>query len=153
MEHHALDVLRQKATVLDAPLALSSKKARLLRWADLLEHEADAKAGLVHGFEFGYQRIVILKHEWCRDRCSPFHVAFADPTLRAEGFVSGTYEEAIRFFRLTNREVHYLLCDCHYVAGATFGKVARRVQRLAVLASLRDLGGTLLRRMRGLFLT
>jgi hypothetical protein len=153
MEHQALDVLRQKAAILDTPLALSSKKARLLRWAHLLEQQADAKATLVHGFEFGHQRIAILKEQWCDDHCSPFRVAFADPALRAEGFASGTYKEAIQFFQLTNREVHYLLCDCHYVPGATFGNVAQRVRRLAVLASLRDCGAILLRRMRGLFST
>ena len=72
MEHQVLDVLRQRAAVLDTPLALSSKKARLLRWADLLEQQTDAKASLVYGFEFGYQRIAILKEQWCGDHCSPF---------------------------------------------------------------------------------
>ena len=151
MEHQVLDVLRQRAAVLDTPLALSSKKARLLRWADLLEQQTDAEATLVHGFEFGYQRIAVLKEQWCGDHCSPFRVAFLDPALRSEGFVSGTYKEAIQFFQLSNREAHYLLCDCHYAPGATFGNIARRVRRLAVLASLRDRGAILLRRIRRLF--
>jgi hypothetical protein len=141
MEHQTLDALRDKAVVLDATIALSSKKALLLRWADLLAAKPHARAGLVHGFEFGSERSAISKQEWYGNWRSPLHVAYADPALRAKGFVSGTYEEAIRFFSLTDREAHYLLCDCHYLPGATLGDVARRVRRVARGAFLLTISG------------
>jgi hypothetical protein len=142
MEHQTLDALREKAAVLDAPRPLASKNARLLRWADLLAGESHERAGLVHGFEFGYERSVILKQEWSRNQCSPFRVAYADPALRAEGFVRGIYEEAIHFFSLTDRETHYLLCDCHYAPFATFGDVARRARRVARHPLLASIGAS-----------
>jgi hypothetical protein len=141
MEYQTLDAIHSKAAVLDVPPSLSSKKALLLRWADLLAVDPDAAAGLVHGFEFGRERSAILKEEWHDNSRSPFHVAYADAGLRAKGFVRGTYQEAISFFNLTNREVHYLLCDCHYAAGATRGDVARHVRRVAgrrLLVTLSD---------------
>ena len=85
----------------------------------------------MHGLEFWHERSAILKQKWRDNLRSPFHLAYADPMLRTKGFASGTYEEAIRFFSLTDREAHYILCDCHYAAGATLGNVARRVRRVA----------------------
>lgn len=128
-EYQTLHELRHRAAVLDEPH--SSKKTLLLRWADALSTEPFTKARLVHGFEFKDERSVILGRQWCRDARSPFSVAYADPMLRSEGFVRGTYEQAIHFFKLTNREAHYLLCDCHYPLSANFNDVARRVRRVA----------------------
>jgi hypothetical protein len=48
---------------------------------------------------------------------SPISVAFADPVLRAAGLENDSYGEAKRFFELTDRQLHKIICYCHF--GAT----------------------------------
>ena len=41
-------------------------------------------------------------------------MAFNDPVLRAAGLRDDSYGEAKRFFELTDRQLHWLVCYCHY---------------------------------------
>jgi hypothetical protein len=45
-----------------------------------------------------------------RSDSSPISVAFADPVLRAAGLENDSYGEAKRFFKLTDRQLHKIIC-------------------------------------------
>ena len=62
-----------------------------------------------------------------RSSGSPLWVAFEDPVLRAEGLTSDTYGEAKRFFELTDRQLHNIVCYCHHGVTMTAETTARHV--------------------------
>ena len=59
---------------------------------------------------------------------SPFSIAFEDPVLRAEGLGSDTYGDAKRFFELTDRQLHNIVCYCHLGASISAEATACRVR-------------------------
>jgi len=61
---------------------------------------------------------------------SPLAVAFADPILRSEGLESDRMGDGIGFFGLGDRDMHALVCDCHYGGRIRPADVARRVRGL-----------------------
>ena len=62
---------------------------------------------------------------------SPISVAFEDAVLRAEGLSDDTYGEATRFFDLSNRELHNIVCYCHLGRTMTAETAALRVSSIA----------------------
>jgi hypothetical protein len=62
---------------------------------------------------------------------SPLTIAYGDPVFRAQGLASDQFGDAVRFFDLTPREAHHLLCDCHYGRAATPQMVAGRARSRA----------------------
>jgi hypothetical protein len=124
MEKIALDRLASVATVIPLP---ATRSQRLQRWRDLLRQQGDRLLRPLLHLEF---RAPDDRAE-CRADNSPLAVAFADPVLRAAGLGGDTVGEAEAFFRLSARETHYLLCDCHYLGAMGSERVARRVNVLA----------------------
>jgi hypothetical protein len=59
---------------------------------------------------------------------SPFSVAFDDPVLRAEGLTGDSYGDAKRFFELTDRQLHNIVCYCHLGASTSAEAAAGRVR-------------------------
>ena len=55
-------------------------------------------------------------------------MAFADPVLRLQGMQSDTYGEAKRFFELSDRALHNIVCYCHVGATMQAGRAARYVR-------------------------
>ncbi len=62
---------------------------------------------------------------------SPLTVAFQDPVLRASGLASDNLGEAIRFFELSDRQTHRMLCTCMHGFSMSAGQAARIVRGLA----------------------
>lgn len=62
---------------------------------------------------------------------SPLTVAFSDPALRAEGLSGGSLGDVIDFFELSDRDTHWLLCDCHFEGTMTAGGLAKRIRHHA----------------------
>jgi len=58
-------------------------------------------------------------------------VAFEDGLFRAEGLRNDTYGEAKRFFELSDRQLHKVLCHCHFGPTVSAELVSERVARLA----------------------
>lgn len=120
MEKIPLDRLASVADVVALP---TTRTRRLQRWRDVLDQQADRSLRPLLHLEFRAPEDRLK----CRADNSPLAAAFADPVLRAAGLTGDTVGEAEAFFRLSSRETHYLLCDCHYLGAMTSGRVARRV--------------------------
>lgn len=126
MEHKSREQLRQVAAYRDVRPHTSpmSKAERLERWAQLLDERGDRSLRAFSGIEFW---AAAIRHA-ARCSGSPLEIAFADPVLRDDGLRDDSYGEARRFFELTDWELHYIVCDCHYGARPAGRTVARRVR-------------------------
>jgi len=63
----------------------------------------------------GIEHLAAAERELLRVEGSPLTIAYLDPMLRAQGLSSDRIGDAMEFFQLSEREVYYLLCDCHSV--------------------------------------
>jgi hypothetical protein len=113
---------------------LMSRIERLQRWAELLETQPDRRLNTL--FETEYQGQAV--RDAMRHVETPISVAFDDPILRTAGLTSDTYGEAKRFFEISDRELHNILCYCHY--GATLSAVTAARSVRAILAKAADPG-------------
>jgi hypothetical protein len=133
MEYKTVEQLARVAEIRveQVPTPVMSQSERLQRWAELLEEQPDRRLNTLHGTEY--------ESDATRDalRCanSPISVAFDDPVLRAIGLKDDTYGEAMRFFGISDRELHEVLCYCHYGAAMLAESGARAIRRVIARAS------------------
>jgi hypothetical protein len=128
MKHQALDQLRTVANVnQDHMRAPMSRRERLLRWAEVLEQFPNRHLSTLHQTEYQSE----AGREIMRADNSPITVAFKDPVLRAAGMENDTYGEAKRFFELTDRELHKVICYCHFGATVNAATAARHIRSFA----------------------
>ena len=91
----------------------------------------------------------------CARTKSALTLAFADPLLRAQGLAGDTYGDAQRFFGISQRALHEIVCYCHYSTAAAAARdvavrvreVARSVGRVERFAGAIGVGGTRAERM------
>ena len=126
MRHQPLEQILDQATPLEAPLSLS-RRERLLRWAQALRAE-DRR--VMHALKF-VEFYAPEARARLRAEQTPIAVAYADPVLRAAGLMGDTFGDAQSFFGLSDKEAHFLLCDCHWNGRMTGGGAARRVRAVA----------------------
>ena len=125
MQHQDLDQI--KGTKSLDPLFTKQKLSRsdrLNRWADLLDAQAGRPLPALEDVEYVSPGV---RRELRKDD-SPLSVAYADPTLRADGLASDRLGDAMDYFGLSDRQAHWLLCDCHYGGRMTASEVATRVR-------------------------
>ncbi|HEY0123291.1 MAG TPA: hypothetical protein VGC14_16330 [Rhizobium sp.] len=127
MKQHARDDLHRIAKVdqgfLDRQM---SRSQRLERWIDLLEQNPRQLLYTLRETEFQSSK----KRAAMRVDNSPMSVAFADPVLRAAGLENDSYGAAKRFFDLTDRELHGIVCYCHFGETVNATAVARSIRPL-----------------------
>lgn len=124
MEHKTLAELERAAETIPIPL---TRKERLQRWAAAL-----AKLGPAHLSS-------LLRTEYVapealaqvRAENSPLSVAAEDPALRVAGLKNDTFGEAMRFFELSEHELHRIVCYCHYGETMSAEEAAHRVRTMA----------------------
>jgi hypothetical protein len=112
MERVTLDQLSTKATVApNLPEAgFLSRQQRLQRWSELLAREPDR---LLNTFpQTEYMDAQVRASMRCAD--SALTVAFEDPVLREAGLTDDRYGTAKRFFELSDRHMHWIVCYCHH---------------------------------------
>jgi hypothetical protein len=63
-----------------------------------------------------------------RSAGSPITVAFDDPYFRAAGLENDSYSEAKRFFELSHRQLHNIVCYCHLGSSVRAASAGRRVR-------------------------
>ncbi len=141
MKQLSLDQLRAVGRVTPAVGGPSDKRARLNRWADLLDRIGSERLTAIPFVEFYTER----ERGPLRGDNTPMARAFADPRFRAEGLTGDTFGDACSFFGLSEHQAHELLCDCKYHGGMTGRAVAERVRKLAEPGFL----GRLLHRLAG----
>jgi hypothetical protein len=125
MKYQSLEQIALEADV--RPGMGMSRRERLERWAELLERQPSRRLSTIEGTEFGSRR----EREAKRADHSPLSVAFEDPVLRAEGLRGDRVGEAVEFFDISHREVHRLVCYCHYGRTVAPRTVAARVRMMA----------------------
>ena len=131
MEHKTVEQLKRVAEVRDDFQAEAlTPIQRLYRWADLLDERPDRRLTTLYGTEYEDESI----RNSMRSDESPISVAFADPVLRDAGLKDDSYGEAKRFFEVTDKDLHDVLCYCHYGAGIQAGVAARSVRAIAIRA-------------------
>ena len=127
MQHlHRVDIQQLAEISADgAVIEIMTKAGRLRRWADLLERSGD----LLNTLE-GTEHHDASSRTAMRCDNSPFTVASADPMLRAAGLQGDTYGEIPRFFELTDRQMHSLVCHCHLGRHISRSDASSRVRAL-----------------------
>ncbi|MGE5547030.1 MAG: hypothetical protein ACM33T_09040 [Solirubrobacterales bacterium] len=126
MQYQDLDRIRGVKS-LDPAFARPTKMTRserLSRWADLLDAQAGRPLRALEDVEYVSPGV---RRELRKDD-SPLALAFTDPVLRADGLTSDRLGDAMDYFGLSERQAHWLLCDCHYGGRMTASEVAGRVR-------------------------
>jgi len=141
MKHVALEQLKAVAEVHpDQFRPVLTRPERLERWAELLERDPGRHLRTLPGTEYAPTR----ERDTMRRFGSPISVAFADPVLRAAGLEDDSYGEAKRFFEMSDRQLHEIVCYCHFgatVTGAAAAgciRAAMRGPRLGIFTWLRQ---------------
>ncbi len=128
MEFKTLEYLKQVADVRPADKRGSmSKRQRLERWAEVLELAPQRYLRSLYETEYTSPR----RRYALRQDNSPLTVAFQDPVLRAEGLQSDRYGDALKFFELSDGELHHMVCYCHHGPTMAPRAVATRVRAAA----------------------
>jgi hypothetical protein len=110
----------------DYPRYALARTERLERWIELLERNPKRRLSPFYQTEFQ----AAGTRDAMRAEDSALAVAFEDPYLRASGLANDSYGEAKRFFEITDRQLHRMVCYCHVGAGISAGTTARYVRRL-----------------------
>lgn len=103
-----------------------SPEERLERWAVALERCKDARLRTLHETEFAPRAERLMM----RADKSPLTVAFEDPILRSAGLRDDTFGEGARFFKLSDWELHSILCYCHFGEEISASDTAARVRAI-----------------------
>ncbi len=127
MEYRTRDDISTIAQVLQPASLRLSRNEKLLRWAAALDTLAGQPLQALRRLEFLDPR----ERPAVREDNSPLTVAWKDPLLQAEGLSGDTLGAAQSFFELTDDQVHYLLCDCHFHGTLTATMVAARLRSMA----------------------
>jgi hypothetical protein len=125
MKHHSIEQLQALADVQPIGASLSmTRTARLERWARLLKDQPNRRLATLSGTEFvpPPERLAM------RVTGSPISVAFEDSVFRAAGLGDDTYGEAKRFFELSDRQLHNIVCHCNLGESTRGASTARRVR-------------------------
>jgi hypothetical protein len=129
MKHQRVEQLRTVAAVHSKTMPPMSSLQRLERWAELLELKPARRLNTLRETELFSPRL----REAMRAEVSPISIAFADPILSAEGLRDDTYGEAKRFFDLSDRQMHDILCYCRF-GGVTSARASARAIRRVIAA-------------------
>jgi hypothetical protein len=139
MEHRTLEQFTKVARISRNPPHWMNRRRRLERFARLLE-EHDGPMRLFSEMECfrGKKRLALHQAD------SPVAIAFHNAEFRREGLNGASVGDAVRFFDLSPREAHHMLCDCGYSGVATPKMVADRARAYAAKVGLGELCSRLL---------
>jgi len=126
MQHQDLDRIRGVKSLepMFGKTAKLARGERLTRWADALDAQAGRPLRALEDVEYVSPAV----RRDMRKEDSPLAVAYADPVLRADGLAGDRLGDAMDYFGLSERQAHWLLCDCHYGGRMTASEVAARVR-------------------------
>lgn len=125
MKHQSIEQLQAYAAI--QPVAAyfpMNRTQRLERWALLLESAPERRLGTLPATEYATREARLSM----RASGSPITVAFDDPVFRSLGLADDSYGEARRFFELSDRQLHDIVCYCHFGETVRATSAARRVR-------------------------
>ncbi|MGH7005706.1 MAG: hypothetical protein ACREIP_17315 [Alphaproteobacteria bacterium] len=143
MEYKTLDEIARAGEA--TPDIALTRAERLERWATALERRGSAKLRTLWRTEHAAPDV----HPALRAENSPLTVAFEDPVLRIAGLSNDSYSEAKRFFELSDRHIHWVVCHCHFGQTMSAREAAHRVRSLAVVRTALPVSRWLLRMLLG----
>jgi hypothetical protein len=129
MEHKTLAELERAADATPIPV---TRAERLERWATALAKLAGARLNSLLRTEYVAPEALAQ----VRADHSPLSVAAEDPVLRVAGLKNDTFGEAMRFFDLSEHELHRIVCYCHYGETMSADEAAHRVRAMAAVGRL-----------------
>jgi hypothetical protein len=128
MEYRQRDKLRAAEILPNWLSARPMSKAERLRcWAAALDREGDRQLNTLFQLEY----LPPASRVRLRADDSLLSVAFADPRLRAEGLAGDTMGDALAFFRVSERELHDIVCFCHHGPMITAKSAAAQIRNAA----------------------
>jgi hypothetical protein len=125
------EIVKQATPVADAVLAtpVMTRREKLLRWAQIIRN-TPASMHLYHGLE--YQTPAFLDTmEITAGQNTAFALAAQDPILTDAGLpkTGGSIGDTMRFFELSQAELHEFSCDCG--GSITNEAMADRLEKIA----------------------
>lgn len=129
MEHKTLAELERTAETTPIP---QTRTERLQRWAAALAKLGSARLNSLLRTEYVAPEALAA----VRAENSPLSVAADDPALRVAGLRNDTFGEAMRFFELSEHELHRIVCYCHYGETMSAEESAHRVRVMAATGRL-----------------
>jgi hypothetical protein len=129
MEHKTLAELERTAETTPIP---QTRTERLERWAAALAKLGSARLNSLLRTEYVAPEALAA----VRAENSPLSVAADDPALRVAGLRNDTFGEAMRFFELSEHELHRIVCYCHYGETMSAEEAAHRVRAMAATGRL-----------------
>lgn len=129
MEHKTLAELARAAETTPIPL---TRTERLQRWAEVLAKRGQGRLNSLLRTEYVAPEALGA----VRADNSPLSVAAEDPALRFAGLKNDTFGEAMRFFELSEHELHRIVCYCHYGETMSAEEAAHRVRAMATAGRL-----------------
>jgi hypothetical protein len=129
MEHKTLAELERTAETTPIP---QTRTERLQHWAAALAKLGSARLNSLLRTEYVAPEALAA----VRAENSPLSVAADDPALRVAGLRNDTFGEAMRFFDLSEHELHRIVCYCHYGETMSAEEAAHRVRAMAATGRL-----------------
>lgn len=112
MQHVDPQTLPQVSAPVATPIL--DRRAKLLRWADLIEKEPRSII-LLHGLEYHNQESLDDRSHWSSGTSmgiTPFALAAGDPVFQDAGLLGHAPGDAMRFFELDQGQLHSFSCNC-----------------------------------------
>jgi len=129
MEHKTLAELERAADATPIPI---TRTERLERWAQALAKLSGSRLNSLLRTEYVAPEALAQ----VRADNSPLSIAAEDPVLRVAGLKNDTFGEAMRFFDLSEHELHRIVCYCHYGETMSADEAAHRVRAMASVGRL-----------------
>jgi hypothetical protein len=129
VKHKSRDEIREVADSLPSWLdpRRMPRHERLQRWADALDRERERPLNTLFRTEHASpEKLMTLRAD-----DSPLSIAYKNPFLRAEGLSGDTMGDAMAFFGIGPKELHDILCFCHYGKAMRASEAAVRVRVVA----------------------
>jgi hypothetical protein len=126
MKHQSYEKLADVAKLYSGDVSHEpmSQHDRMRRWVELLVAQPKRILQTLDGTEYW----PITMRDAMRSDNTVITVAFEDPRLRAAGLRGDTYGDAKRFFGLSDRQLHFVVCYCHSGLSMSAGTAARRLE-------------------------
>jgi hypothetical protein len=119
-----------------------TRKEKLLRWADLIQAETRPICvfHLLENWNWVQMGLPMASHSYPGGYATAFGIAAADPVFRAAGLAGDSVANSMKFFELSQLDIHEFSCNCGGQITGT--QMADRVRHLAEATGAFGLGRT-----------
>jgi hypothetical protein len=111
-----------------------TRKEKLLRWADLIQAETRPFFifHMVENWNWVQMGLPMASHAYPAGCVTAFALAGADPVFRAAGLAGDSMTQSMKFFDLSQLDIHEFSCNCGGTLTGT--QMADRVRHLAEMS-------------------